>query len=135
MITEAIDGEITWKDGVQIAVSTVIGGAEGALTALAPGGAPFISAAAGFAETAINGAIKGEDSAGEIIIDSVVSGFVNAAGTIGGVDCIKGGRLMNLAVKKVSKDVKKEARQTINKAFFSGVFSDLISNNILSWAT
>lgn len=135
IITEVIEGEFTWKDGVQIAVSTVIGGAEGALSALAPGAAPLISAGAGFLETAINGAIEGKDSTGIIIRDSVITGFFSAAGTIGGIDFIKGGELVNKLFNKYCKDYLVETLQTAGNSIFSGAAFDTILNVFMKLAT
>ena len=123
IISEAIEGDFTWKDVGQIAISTVIGAAEGALTAVCPAASSAISAVASATDTAINGIIDG-DSAEEIVTNTLLSSAIGAVGGSGGSDFIKGGKLINDAVgaigniakKGVPPAVKQAARKLIKKA-------------------
>ena len=123
IVSEAIEGDFSWKDVGQIAISTTIGALEGAAIALCPAASVAISAVASAADTAINGVIDG-DSVGEIVTDSLVSGAIGAVAGSGGSEFVKGGKLINDAAgsvgnairKGVHPVVKKSARKTIKKA-------------------
>ena len=127
--------EFDWGD---VWLSTGIGAAEGALTALCPGAAVFISAGANMAETIIDGVDDG-DSAGEIVLNTVVAG---AFGMVGADDVtfIKGG-IVNDAVssignafgKGIHPRVRKAAKATvagavaeIGNAFWGGIRDSVI---------
>ena len=123
IVSEAIEGDFTWKDVGQIAISTAIGVAEGAAIAACPAASVAISAVASAADTAINGIIDG-DSAGEVITNLLASGVIGAVAGSGGSAFVKGGKLLNDAAgsvgnalrKGVHPVVKKSARRIINKA-------------------
>ena len=123
IVSEVIEGDFTWKDVGQIAISTTIGALEGAAIALCPAASVAISSVASIADTAINGIIDG-DSVGEIVTNSLVSGTIGAVAGSGGSEFVKGGKLLNDAAgsignairKGVHPVVKKSARKTIKKA-------------------
>ena len=123
IVSEAIEGDFTWKDAGQVAISTTIGAAEGALIALCPTASVPICAVASAADTAINGVID-HNSAGKIVTDSLISGSIGAVAGSFGSEYVKGGKLINDAAgsvgnavrKGVHPVVKKSARNTIKQA-------------------
>ena len=122
VVSEVIEGNFEWKDLGQVAISTVIGAAEGVAIAIAPGASVAISALASATDTAINGLIDGKDLK-TIAVESFVSGGVGAFAGSGGSDFVKGGKLINEAgscLGKIRKGahpaVKNVAGKTINKA-------------------
>ncbi|MBQ8880515.1 MAG: RHS repeat-associated core domain-containing protein, partial [Clostridia bacterium] len=149
VISEVIEGDFTWKDVGQIAISTAIGAAEGAAIAICPSASVAISAATSTADTLINGIIDG-DSSEKLIINSLVSGMIGAAAGSGGSDFVKGGRLINDAMaslgnaihKGVHPVVKKAARKTIKKAaktigrkYVSGQLEDFAYGGIYEFSS
>ena len=123
IISEIIEGEIEWKDIGQIAISTAIGAAEGALIAVAPGASVAISAIGSALETAINDSIDGKDLK-TIAVNSAISAAIGAAGGAGSSSFIKGGKLINEAAsamgnvigKGIHPAVRKSAEKIVNKA-------------------
>ena len=77
--------EFDWGD---VFISTAIGAAEGALTAMCPGAGVFISSAASATETLIDG-IRDGDSVSEIATNTLISTVVGAAGGSGGNSFLK----------------------------------------------
>ena len=137
-IVDIINKEPLHKIIGKVAVSTVIGVAEGSLVATLPQGAMVISACANMADTAICGIIDGE-SASEIITNTIISCGVGAISSSGS-EVVKGKKLINSAienwnipkikgihpkVKKAAQTVKNEAKKFIKESYIAGQIEDL----------
>ena len=110
----ADDKKLEAKEFGQIAISNVIGSAEGALVALFPGASPVICAGAAMLDTAINGLIDKEDP-DKIIDDTIISGLIGAACGMGGSAFAKGGKIVSATVGKLA--VKEGLESLFNSNF------------------
>ena len=120
VVAEALDpeGDFSWKSWVRIGCSTILGTVEGALIAACPAAAMGISAGMSVADTVVCGLID-NDSAGEIIVNSVVAGGFGAVTGAGGGDFVYGDELLNTAAsigKKIPKGVHPIIKKTATKA-------------------
>lgn len=102
--------EFSWRD---VLVSTGIGAAEGALTALCPGAAALISAGANMAETIYDGIDDGKNVR-EIAVNTALSGLIGMAGA-GEVDLAKPG-IINDGIKSIGNAYKKGVHPSVKKA-------------------
>jgi len=140
VISEVVEGNFELRDLGNIAVSTTIGIAEGALSAMFPGATVVVGAFAGAAESFFNGLIDG-DTIGSLVYDTLISTMFGALSGTGGSAFRKGDGLMNDAVtsidnllkegmhptvKKTSKKVIKKAGKYVAKSYIFGQVESIV---------
>ena len=130
-------GDLSAEDWWQVAASTIIGAAEGALLIIAPGASMLICSLSSAIDTAIYEAIDGS-SIQKILINSAISAFFGAAAGANSRDFIKSKelllqvldakRIMNSNVRPlVIKEAKKtytKAKKRVLKSTFLGLIDD-----------
>ena len=144
------DGEIEDEEFWQIVVSTLIGGLEGAAMSIIPSASTYIGAFSGVAESVINDCMAHKDWK-RVIANAFVSGFMGAAGGVGGSDFAKGGKILNDAMdsrkmlklgnlhpnqKKVANKSIKSAKNYLKKSMTGSLSAgavDLVIMDFSDW--